>query len=164
MNNVQHQQQQRQTGSHGHHHHHLDDEEEDDVAGSGGAGGGAEESVDNPHPHHHSHSHSQIQYDANPHSHALHNGGDSATAMDSAVNGVEGVGQHALYVPGSEIVPAPAGGGGADQLTLSFQGEVYVFDSVSPEKVIFNTTGAWNLHIWMLILFNFVKLCALIVG
>ena len=26
---------------------------------------------------------------------------------------------------------------GSNQLTLSFQGEVYVFDSVSPEKVIF---------------------------
>ncbi|KAI3445799.1 hypothetical protein Pfo_002464 [Paulownia fortunei] len=32
-------------------------------------------------------------------------------------------------------VPPAAGEGGADQLTLSFQGEVYVFDSVSPEKV-----------------------------
>ncbi|KAJ6809366.1 GATA transcription factor 20-like isoform X1 [Iris pallida] len=34
---------------------------------------------------------------------------------------------------GGVIVPHPGGGG--NQLTLSFQGEVYVFDSVSPEKV-----------------------------
>lgn len=144
MNNVQHPQQ-RQTGTHHHHHHqhnHLEVEEEDDVAGGGdggvgggGGGGGGEESVDNPHPH----SHSQIQYDANPHSHGLHNGGGATTTatttMEAALNGVEGVGQHALYVPGSEIVPGPPAGGGSDQLTLSFQGEVYVFDSVSPEKV-----------------------------
>ncbi|CAI9115454.1 OLC1v1016358C1 [Oldenlandia corymbosa var. corymbosa] len=35
---------------------------------------------------------------------------------------------------GSYIVPAPSGCTGVDQLTLSFRGEVYVFDSVSPEK------------------------------
>jgi hypothetical protein len=39
-----------------------------------------------------------------------------------------------MYVPSSEIPPA-TGSGGTDQLTLSFQGEVYVFDAVSPEKV-----------------------------
>lgn len=123
MNNVRHQQ-------HHHHHqqiqpgsHHLEDEEDDDVSAAGG--GGREESIDNPHPH------SQIRYDdAHSHSHALHNGGGA-----SAINGVEGVVPHALYVPGSENAPAPAAGGGSDQLTLSFQGEVYVFDSVSPEKV-----------------------------
>ncbi|KAL3538718.1 hypothetical protein ACH5RR_002084 [Cinchona calisaya] len=53
------------------------------------------------------------------------------------MNGVEGVGPHDLYVPSSEIAApvSTGGGGGSDQLTLSFQGEVYVFDSVSPEKV-----------------------------
>ncbi|XP_071935682.1 GATA transcription factor 28-like [Coffea arabica] len=123
------QQQQRQPGP-DHPHNHLEDEEDDDVSAGGGGG---EESIDNPHPHSHD-PHSQIRYDAPSHSHALHNGG-GVTNMDSALNGVEGVGPHGLYVPGSEIAPAPAAGAGSDQLTLSFQGEVYVFDSVSPEKV-----------------------------
>jgi hypothetical protein len=39
-----------------------------------------------------------------------------------------------MYVPGSEYPPVP-GNGSSDQLTLSFQGEVYVFDAVSPDKV-----------------------------
>ncbi|XP_073122235.1 GATA transcription factor 24-like isoform X1 [Henckelia pumila] len=61
-------------------------------------------------------------------------------AHDSAgggvMDGVEVVGPHALYDPGLAPVVASAGGDvGADQLTLSFQGEVYVFDSVTPEKV-----------------------------
>ncbi|KAK3000387.1 hypothetical protein RJ639_022342 [Escallonia herrerae] len=76
------------------------------------------ESIDNP----------QIRYEA----HALHDGGGDA--MEEMNGGVDGVASHALYVPGAEIAPT-AGGGGADQLTLSFQGEVYVFDAVSPEKV-----------------------------
>ncbi|KAK2983176.1 hypothetical protein RJ640_018521 [Escallonia rubra] len=76
------------------------------------------ESIDNP----------QIRYEA----HALHDGGGDA--MEEMNGGVDGVASHALYVPGAEIAPA-ASGGGADQLTLSFQGEVYVFDAVSPEKV-----------------------------
>lgn len=135
MNNLQHQQQQRQPGPH----HHLEDEEDDVVSVGGGGGGGGEESTDNPHPH--SHSHSQIQYDP----HALHNGGGGVVAVagaasmeSAAMNGVDGVGPHGLYVSSSEIPHAPTGGGGGtDQLTLSFQGEVYVFDSVSPEKVPF---------------------------
>ncbi|KAL3515473.1 hypothetical protein ACH5RR_022375 [Cinchona calisaya] len=137
MNNVQHQQHQqlRESGPHPHHHLHLEDEEEDDDdVSAGGGGGGGEESIDIPH-----HTHSQIQYDPHSHSHALHNGGGAANMDSTAMDGVEGVGPHGLYVPGSEIAPAPAaaagGGGGSDQLTLSFQGEVYVFDSVSPEKV-----------------------------
>ena len=64
------------------------------------------ESIDNP----------QIRFEAHP----LHDGADHPLA---------------LYVPESEIPPA-TGVGGADQLSLSFQGEVYVFDAVSPEKVI----------------------------
>ncbi|XP_057496186.1 GATA transcription factor 28-like [Actinidia eriantha] len=63
------------------------------------------ESIDNP----------QIRFEA----HALHDGADHPLA---------------LYVPESEIPPA-TGVGGTDQLSLSFQGEVYVFDAVSPEKV-----------------------------
>ncbi|PPS12340.1 hypothetical protein GOBAR_AA08296 [Gossypium barbadense] len=39
-----------------------------------------------------------------------------------------------LYGQGSDLT-AVQGNSSADQLTLSFQGEVYVFDSVSPDKV-----------------------------
>ncbi|KAA8545666.1 hypothetical protein F0562_020883 [Nyssa sinensis] len=89
----------------------IEDEEDDDVAGG--------ESIDNP----------QMRFEA----HALHDGSVGGGA-GQVMNGVDSVHPHALYVPGSEI-PPPVGGGGADQLTLSFQGEVYVFDAVSPEKV-----------------------------
>lgn len=109
-----------------HHNHQIEDNEEEDDVPSGG------ESIDNP----------QIRYEAA--AHALQNGGavgPPTNGMDAMNgNGVDSINvapqQHPIYVPGSEIVPA-AGGGGADQLTLSFQGEVYVFDAVSPEKVRF---------------------------
>ncbi|GAB4853335.1 hypothetical protein Ancab_017514 [Ancistrocladus abbreviatus] len=84
------------------------EEEEDEIAGG--------ESIDNP----------QIDYG----SHAFE--GDDESIGD--VNGVELIHSGSLFVPDSEF-PPPASGGGADQLTLSFQGEVYVFDAVSPEKV-----------------------------
>lgn len=45
-----------------------------------------------------------------------------------------------LSVIGSEIPPV------VDQLTLSFQGEVYVFDAVSPEKVGFLLVGFDQFH------------------
>lgn len=111
----------------------IDDDDDDDVAagtesGGGGADGGRESMDNNPNTrydhHHQSHSHS----------HALHNGGE---AME--MNGVEGVSHNALYCPpNTEIVQTAvaAGSGASDQLTLSFQGEVYVFDAVSPEKVL----------------------------
>ncbi|KAE9448363.1 hypothetical protein C3L33_19726, partial [Rhododendron williamsianum] len=86
----------------------IEGEEDDDVASG--------ESIDNP---------NNIRFEPHP----LHDGGGGE------LNGVDGVHPHALYVPGSEITPVAALGGGADQLTLSFQGEVYVFDSVLPEKV-----------------------------
>lgn len=76
---------------------------------------------------------SQIRYDAPNSAHSPH-----ALAAGGVLEAVEAVGSHALYA--SDMAPpvAPAAGdGGADQLTLSFQGEVYVFDSVSPEKVFF---------------------------
>ena len=94
----------------------IEDEADDDVA--------VLESIDNP----------QIRFEA----HALHDGAIVVSDGDRAVNGGDGVHPHALYVPGSEIPPA-TGGGGPDQLTLSFQGEVYVFDAVSPEKVGFSS-------------------------
>ncbi|KAI3803790.1 hypothetical protein L1987_31952 [Smallanthus sonchifolius] len=100
-------------------------QEDDDVAC------GEEESIDNP-------SHSQIRYDHhNAHDHQHH----ALQASGGLEGGMEemSVPPHALYVPEAYIHPVTAGGagggGGADQLTLSFQGEVYVFDAVSPEKV-----------------------------
>ncbi|XP_047975761.1 GATA transcription factor 24-like [Salvia hispanica] len=57
------------------------------------------------------HPSSEIRYDAAHSPHAL-------AALDTA-----------LYAPDLTAEPP------ADQLTLSFQGEVYVFDSVSPDKV-----------------------------
>ena len=95
-----------------------DDDEDEDVAG-------AEESIDNP----------QERFEG----HVIE---DRAVV---AMNGVQDVHHNHLYVPGSDFAPVAAGGGGGggsgaggvDQLTLSFQGEVYVFDAVSPEKVFF---------------------------
>lgn len=58
--------------------------------------------------------------------------------QDVAVDG-EGMEADGQADPGNlgdpQVVVATQVGG--NQLTLSFQGEVYVFDSVSPEKVIF---------------------------
>ncbi|KAL0384397.1 UNVERIFIED_CONTAM: GATA transcription factor 24 [Sesamum radiatum] len=95
-----------------------DDDDDDVVECSNG-----EESVDNP-P-------SQIRYDLPNNSHSPH-----ALPPSGVMEPVDPVASHALYP--SDMAPdvAPAAGeGGAEQLTLSFQGEVFVFDSVSPEKV-----------------------------
>ena len=83
-------------------------------------GGAASDSVDNHHHHHH-----HIHYN----SHALEDGAGGV---------VEDVSADTVYV---------SGGGGPDmsihpcedssQLTLSFRGQVYVFDSVTPEKARF---------------------------
>ncbi|KAL4588569.1 hypothetical protein LXL04_001461 [Taraxacum kok-saghyz] len=97
-------------------------QEEDDVAV------GEEESIDNP---------SRIRYDHhNPHHHHQHHALQNSGSLEAGMDDMS-VQPHALYVPDTEIQPvsSTAGGGGADQLTLSFQGEVYVFDAVSPEKV-----------------------------
>lgn len=72
---------------------------------------GGEESIDNPH----------MRFE------------DNALAV-TLNGGVQEVAANSMYVPGSEYPPV-TGNGGADQLTLSFQGEVYVFDAVSPDKV-----------------------------
>ncbi|CAN4111978.1 unnamed protein product [Withania somnifera] len=112
-----------------HHQTQIDDDDGDDevaaVGGGAGGGGGGIESMDNPTPH--------IRYDQ--HHDSLHNG---------SMNGVEGVSHNGLYGPTSEIVPT-AGTGASDQLTLSFQGEVYVFDAVSPEKASGDFPGRLNL-------------------
>ena len=70
----------------------------------------AEESIDNP----------QIRFEEG--------------AGVAPMNGVQDVPQNPLYVPSSNYPPV-AENGSSDQLTLSFQGEVYVFDAVSPDKV-----------------------------
>lgn len=105
-----------------------DDDDDDDVAA------GEEESIDNPHirynNNHHQHHHLNNSNNQQMQAHGHGHGGGGMEEM--------GVNQHALYVPESEIQPvnsAAGANGGADQLTLSFQGEVYVFDAVSPEKV-----------------------------
>ncbi|XP_022744765.1 GATA transcription factor 24-like isoform X2 [Durio zibethinus] len=85
------------------------DEEDDDVTGGGG---GREESVDNP----------QIGY------------GESGSIVTVMNNGMEKASHANIYGQGSDLTAVP-GNSGVDQLTLSFQGEVYVFDSVSPDKV-----------------------------
>ncbi|CAA2988334.1 GATA transcription factor 24-like [Olea europaea subsp. europaea] len=98
----------------------VDEEEDDDVRCSNG------KSIDNP-P-------SQIRYEGPNSSHSPH-------ALQTAGGGgvMDAVDTVALYEAGSTdmtsaVAPASVEGG-PDQLTLSFQGEVYVFDSVSPEKV-----------------------------
>ncbi|VFQ81848.1 unnamed protein product [Cuscuta campestris] len=84
--------------------------------------GGGEDSMDDVSPH--------LQYEPHSHSQALH---DGAMETDASVDGISSRG---FYAPaGLESVSGMAAGSGADQLTLSFQGEVYVFDAVSPEKV-----------------------------
>ncbi|XP_022896902.1 GATA transcription factor 24-like isoform X1 [Olea europaea var. sylvestris] len=98
----------------------VDEEEDDDVRCSNG------KSIDNP-P-------SQIRYEGPNSSHSPH-------ALQTAGGGgvMDAVDTVALYEAGSTdmtsaVAPASVEGG-PDQLTLSFQGEVYVFDSVSPEKI-----------------------------
>ncbi|KAL7601264.1 hypothetical protein Lser_V15G24420 [Lactuca serriola] len=110
-------------------HHVVEDvvvHEDDDVAV------GEEESIDNP---------SRIRYDNhNSHHHHQHNTLQNSGSIETGMEDMS-VQPHALYVQDAEIQPVSGGvagaggGGGADQLTLSFQGEVYVFDAVSPEKV-----------------------------
>ncbi|KAG8645836.1 hypothetical protein MANES_10G097400v8 [Manihot esculenta] len=72
--------------------------------------GGGEESIDNPNIHY-----------------------ENGTGTGG---GVDDVPPSAIHVTAGPDYPLVAGNGGdADQLTLSFQGEVYVFDAVSPDKV-----------------------------
>ncbi|KAK8568294.1 hypothetical protein V6N12_006848 [Hibiscus sabdariffa] len=87
------------------------EEDEEDVPGGG------EESVDNP----------QIGYqESGPAVVAVMNNGND--------NGMEEASHAILYSQGSNLT-AIHGNASADQLTLSFQGEVYVFDSIAPDKV-----------------------------
>uniref|UniRef100_A0A7N0R8V2 Uncharacterized protein n=1 Tax=Kalanchoe fedtschenkoi TaxID=63787 RepID=A0A7N0R8V2_KALFE len=63
-------------------------------------------------------------------------GGGGGGRVEEGLNGGgEVVHHHALYAPPSTEFAPSVPAGGPDQLTLSFQGEVYVFDAVSPDKV-----------------------------
>ena len=74
---------------------------------------------------------------------------DAAAA--TAINGVTD------YLPGGNDYAPVAENGCSDQLTLSFQGEVYVFNAVSPDKVIeFAGIGSLQLLVFVLDWFQFV--------
>lgn len=98
-----------------HHHEHQGTEIIPERNDDAQAAPGEEESIDNP----------QIRLEGfRPvHDGAASSGGDGEGGADDAVHPLS------LSVVGSEVAPV------TDQLTLSFQGEVYVFDAVSPEKV-----------------------------
>lgn len=81
------------------------EDEDDDVAGG-------EESIDNP----------QMRFE---------NGAVGVTLN----GGVQDAAPNTVFAPSASDYPPVPGNGGSDQLTLSFQGEVYVFDAVSPDKV-----------------------------
>lgn len=49
---------------------------------------------------------------------------------------IEDIPPDAVYVPGAGGDLGMAGGEEASQLTLSFRGQVYVFDAVTPKKVL----------------------------
>ncbi|EPS65865.1 hypothetical protein M569_08914, partial [Genlisea aurea] len=70
---------------------------------------------------------SQIRYDNPNNSHSL------AVVGGDVMDSVEAAASDALYA--SELPPSASGEATADQLTLSFRGEVFVFDSVSVDKV-----------------------------
>ncbi|XP_057787962.1 GATA transcription factor 24-like isoform X2 [Salvia miltiorrhiza] len=102
---------------------HLDDDDDDDD----------DDDNDNDNdndvvhcPNAHDNPSSRIRYDPPNAAHSPH----ALAVLDT-------VASHALYAPDMPPPqgPSAAGDGAADQLTLSFQGEVYVFDSVSPERV-----------------------------
>ncbi|XP_061354360.1 GATA transcription factor 28 [Gastrolobium bilobum] len=61
------------------------------------------------------------------------NGGDTNCGGSESVEGE--VPSNNGNLPDNHAVIMDQGSDGGDQLTLSFQGQVYVFDSVSPEKV-----------------------------
>lgn len=93
----------------------IEEEEEEDVVAGG------VESIDDP----------RVRYE--------HQGMKESAVVEGsieAMNGVEVVEGHAFCGLVAEFTQN-VGNGSADQLSLSFEGEVYVFDSVSPDKVCF---------------------------
>ncbi|KAJ0010000.1 hypothetical protein Pint_33453 [Pistacia integerrima] len=88
---------------------HQEEEDDDEDVANG------EESIDNP---------PQIHYQNDT----------VVSVMNGGVQNIVPL-SNGSFVPGSDFPAVPAGNGASDQLTLSFQGEVYVFDAVSPDKV-----------------------------
>lgn len=78
-------------------------------------------------------------HEHDPGLHHLSNGNAMDDDCDDGGDGNEGMEGEAASDPGNlsdnQSVLATQGGDNLNQLTLSFQGQVYVFDSVSPEKV-----------------------------
>lgn len=96
------------------------DADEDDGDGSSSAVGGTGDSVEHPH----------MGYEA----HAL----DESAAAAAGMGGViESIPPDAVYATGSGSEFAIPDGEDSSQLTLSFRGQVYVFDAVTPKKVLF---------------------------
>lgn len=85
-----------------------------------------------------------VQHYMQEHDHGMHhmsNGGSMDEDHDEGGSG-EGMEGDVQADPGNladsrgALTVQPGGSDNQNQLTLSFQGQVYVFDSVSPEKVI----------------------------
>lgn len=84
-----------------------------------------------------------VQHYMEEHDHGMHhlsNGGSMDEDHDEGATG-EGMEGDVQADPGNLAdgrggLNVPAGGDNQNQLTLSFQGQVFVYDSVSPEKVI----------------------------
>ena len=83
------------------------------------------------------HMHVHYMHDQNHGMHHLNNGnGMDDDHDDGGAAGGEGMGGELHSDPGAvSDTPMMVAGADNNQLTLSFQGQVYVFDSVSPEKV-----------------------------
>lgn len=91
--------------------------DDDDGDGSSSAAGGAGDSVE----------HAHMGYEVHP----LDDG--AATGMGGVI---ESIPPDAVYATGSGSELAIPDGDYSSQLTLSFRGQVYVFDAVTPKKVL----------------------------
>lgn len=91
--------------------------DEDDGDGSSSAAGGAGDPIEHPH----------LGYEA----HAIDEG--AAARMGGVI---ESIPPDAVYATGSGSEVAIPDGDYSSQLTLSFRGQVYVFDAVTPKKVL----------------------------
>ena len=94
----------------------------------------------------HGHMHLHYAHPQHPHGHVMHrdeNGLGDDAEDDSGDDGLEEAemqseGGHSVDPQSSLTARAQ----GTDQLTLTYQGEVYVFDTIPPEKVISDAASA----------------------